>query len=214
MNIQQFIKRYPKRVGIFCVLAAAIVGIGVAVQMNRSMPRAVEPQNVYGVPVYTQFIGEESPGRPGMQRKIQYIVIHETGNKRIGADAASHSIYLHSGKSGTTSWHYTVDDHEVFHHVPDDEVAWHAGDKLTQNGGNASGVGIELCVNQDGNFEQTMDNGAKLTAYLLRAYHLPLKAVKQHADFSKKNCPETLRNTDHWGEFLNRVSDYQSNNET
>ena len=67
------------------------------------------------------------------------------------------------------------------------------GDRLEQDGGNLNGIGVELCVNADGNFEQTMQNGAQLTAYLLRQYGLGVENVRQHYDFSGKNCPQTIR---------------------
>ena len=111
------------------------------------------------------------------------MVIHETGNTAEGSDAAGHSAYLLSGKSGDTSWHYTVDDHQIYHHIPDDEIAWHAGDRRTRDGGNLCGIGVELCVNEDGDFEKTFNNAARLTAYLLDTYGLQLGDVKQHADF-------------------------------
>ena len=94
------------------------------------------------------------PGRPGIKREVKFIVIHETGNPSEGADAKAHSDYLLNGGEGTTSWHYTVDDHEIYHHIPDSEVSWNAGDRRQEPGGNMNGISIELCVNQDGDFEK------------------------------------------------------------
>ena len=108
----------------------------------------------------------------------------------------------------STSWHYTVDDKEIYHHIPDDEVAWHAGDRETPDGGNMNGVGIELCVNADGNFDRTLENGAKLTAYLLKAYSLTTDDIKQHNAFTGKDCPQTIRNENRMQEFLNKVRQY------
>lgn len=80
----------------------------------------------------------------------------------------------------------------------------HAGDKEKEDGGNLCGIGVELCVNEDGNFESTFENGARLTARLLQIHHLELSAVKQHGDFIEKNCPQTIRDTadgrNFWGE--------------
>lgn len=173
---------------------------------------SVTPERPYvdqvdGIPLYTQWIPEGSGGRPGIQRTIRYVVIHETGNTSPGADAQAHSAYLMDGGDGSTSWHYTVDDKQIYHHVPDQEVAWHAGDKTKEGGGNLNGIGVELCVNEDGDFEKTFQNGAKLTAYLLHSYGLSIDAVKQHNDFNGKNCPQTIRETDRWQEFLNAVQE-------
>jgi len=170
---------------------------------------AVYPKELYGqIPVYTSLLDTGLEARPGIKREIKYIVIHETANTDIGSNAQNHSIYLQEGRSGKVSWHYTVDDKEVYHHIPDNEIAWHAGDGIKENGGNLNGIGIELCVNSDGDFEKTLDNGAKLTAYLLRSYKLSIDDVKQHGDFISKNCPCNIRNDGKWNEFLNRVSEY------
>ena len=157
-----------------------------------------------GVPVRTVLLDAGTPGRPDIKREVRFVVIHETGNPAEGADAKSHSDYLQNGGQGSTSWHYTVDDHEIYHHIPDDEMAFHASSEE----GNTYGIGVELCVNADGDFEKTFDNGAKLTACLLRAYDLPADAVRQHGDFTDKNCPETIRDTGRWEEFLHTVETY------
>ena len=169
---------------------------------------AVEPTNVHGIDVITDYIEENSHNRPGIKREIKYIVIHETGNEDYGSTAKNHSIYLKQNSKVENSWHYTVDDHEIYHHLPDDEVGWHASDGLNRNGGNLNGIGIEICVNDEGNFNQAVDNAAKLTAYLLQSYRLDIQDIKQHADFTNKNCPENLRNTGQWEDFIQLVKKY------
>lgn len=189
----------------FLVLLAAVLIISFS---SRPTPERPESDNVMGVPVTYDYIPEGSGGRPGIRRKIRYVVIHETANHREGANAQAHSQYLQSGGDGSTSWHYTVDDHEIYHHVPDSEVAWHAGDGLKNPGGNLNGIGIELCVNDDGDFEKTFDNGAKLAAFLLKEYSLGVGDIKQHYDFNEKNCPMIIRETGRWQEFLNLTEKY------
>lgn len=204
-------KRYFIGGGILllCILAAILIlCISTCHRAPSVTPERPPVEEIGGIPLYTQLIPEDSGGRPGIPRKIKYIVIHETGNSSPGADARAHSAYLMDGGDGTTSWHYTVDDTQIYHHVPDNEVAWHAGDKTREDGGNLNGIGVELCINQDGNFEQTFQNGARLTAYLLKEYQLPLKNVKQHNDFNGKNCPQTIRENDRWQEFLDAVKAY------
>lgn len=164
---------------------------------------------VLGIPLKTAYISPDLEGRPGIKRKVKYIVIHETGNPVRGANAQSHSVFLQGGGEGSTSWHYTVDDHEIYHHIPDNEVAWHAGDRLRETGGNLNGIGVELCTNVDGDFDKTFVNGAKLTAYLLKAYDLDISAVKQHGDFMEKNCPEHIRDQGRWNEFIALVKRYR-----
>ena len=162
--------------------------------------------SIDGVPLFTAYIPEDSPGRPGVLRTVESITIHETANTSEGADAEAHSDYL-STTSDEVSWHYTVDDHEIYHHLPDDETAYHAGDGMEKNGGNMNGIGIEMCVNSDGNYEQTLINTEKLCARLLIEYDLnPSKALKKHQDFSGKICPSTLINSGRWDEFCSAVT--------
>lgn len=151
--------------------------------------------------------------RPGEVHSKKWIVIHETGNSSKGADAHNHSVYLKNLAAANTtyvSWHYTVDDHEIYHHIPDNEIAWHAGDGRNSDGGNVSGIAMEICVNSDGDFNKAMDNAAWLTAKLLKENNLPLSAVKQHHDFAPngKNCPQTIRDKGLWNTFLNKVNNY------
>lgn len=159
-----------------------------------------EVDNIDGIPLYTAYIPEDSPGRLGILRTVESITIHETANTNEGADAEAHSEYLNT-TSDEVSWHYTVDDHQIYQHLPDNEEAWHSGDRE----GNHSSIGIELCVNSDGNFDQTMENAAKLTAFLLKEYDLTIDDVKQHYDFNGKDCPLTIRQEGLWDEFLGMV---------
>ena len=195
------IKRWFFVLLVFFVLLAVVVFF-LQGHWQRRVQRDLFVQDVLGLPVHTVLLPEASEARPGIEREIRYVVIHETGNMSRGADAVAHSEYLLSGKSGGTSWHYTVDDRQVYHHIPDTEVAWHAGDRRVRGGGNMAGIGIELCVNTDGDFEETFRNAAKLTAYLLDSYGLSTGDIRQHADFLDKNCPETIRDNNRMAEFV------------
>ncbi len=166
---------------------------------------SVYPTQVYGVKVTQQIIPVSENARPGIKRFIKYIVIHETDNYSKGANSKNHAHYLSYNNKTYTSWHYTVDDKEIYHHIPDDEVAYQAGNKS----GNKYGIGIELCVNEDGDYDKTFDNGARLVAYLLNAYNLEIDAVKTHNDFNGKDCPHIMRKTGRWQEFLELVNTYK-----
>ena len=68
--------------------------------------------------------------RPGTKKaSIEYIVIHDTASTRSTADEYAHATYVANGGGGT-SWHYSVGEQMACHQVPDDEVAYHAGDSL------------------------------------------------------------------------------------
>lgn len=167
---------------------------------------SVFPNLVFDVPVHTDLIEEHTSARPGIKRIIKYIVIHETDNFEKGVGASNHAAYLKNNNTSATSWHYTVDDKEIYHHMPDDEIAHHAGDDT----GNEYGIGIELCVNVDGDFEKTFENGAKLVAYLLKAYDLSIDNLKTHHDFSGKDCPHSILEQNRLGEFKRKVKYYLS----
>lgn len=143
--------------------------------------------------------------RPGRTRsEVKYIVIHDTAN--TNSNAADHNNYINSGKAIDVSWHYTVDDLEIYQHIPDNEIAWHAGTTTSDlYSGNTYGIGIETCINRGVDYNQVMRNAAKLTAELLHKHNLTLSEVKQHFDFSGKNCPQVMRNSGRWSEFLNLV---------
>ncbi len=166
------------------------------------------PDNVYGVPVKNAILSRSKDARPCNLRNIHYIVIHETGNFAKGVGAKNHAMYLNRSND-TTSWHYTVDDKEIYHHIPDNEVAYHAADEL----GNLHGIGIELCVNQDGNFEKTFDNAVKLVAYLIKVYDLSIYDIRTHHDFSGKNCPHIILRDNRFDEFKNRVKSLLQNSQ-
>jgi len=80
---------------------------------------------------------------------------------------------------------------------------------LESTGGNRNGIGVELCVNEDGDFETTFDNAARLTACLLESYRLDTDDIKQHADFTNKNCPQSIRDENRMDEFREKVKYYQ-----
>jgi hypothetical protein len=155
---------------------------------------------------------------PGYQmpnpENILWIVIHETGNRNNGAGALAHSnLQVNRSNNGfgsdaTASWHYTVDDKYVYQNIPDHRRAIHAGDGSNPGTGNSNGIGIEMAINGDGNYEASLRNYAKLVAQLMYRYNLTFANVKQHNHFSSygKNCPEIMRNTNRWFEFLDMVA--------
>ena len=159
--------------------------------------------------------------RTGIKKtSTEYIVIHDTGSAAPGATARSHANWLESMTNGDAedaswvSWHYTIDENETIQHVPLDEVAYHAGDGSTTypntwsgglGGGNRNGIGIETCVNLGSDYNVTMRRTAKLVAELLIDFNLGLDRVKQHYDFSGKDCPMTMRHAQRWEEFMSLI---------
>lgn len=201
---------------VLLVLLLILTALGGAVFFIYHLSHANDHFDENGYPVtyiknlavHEHFIDPEAIGRIGGVRKIEYVVIHETDNFSPGANAARHDAFIHqNAQQEKLSWHYTVDDHEAYHHIPDIESAYHAGDGMEPDGGNTSGIGIELCVAQDNDYEQTLNNGALLAGYLLWKYDLGMEGLKKHQDFSGKICPSRLINGNRWDEFRKKVQE-------
>jgi len=176
---------------------------------NSRVTDPVELEYIGDIPIYEEYLPLDSPARPGQRRLVEWIVIHETDNFNPGADAQAHSEFLLGlgAEDDPRSWHYTVDDHQIYHHLPDDEAAYHASDKLAEHGGNLNGIGIELCVNEGGDYEKTLENAVQLTAKLMMEYNLKVSDIQTHQHFSpwQKVCPAKLLEEDRWEEFLERA---------
>jgi N-acetylmuramoyl-L-alanine amidase len=140
-------------------------------------------------------------------REIRYITIHETDNRSSGADSEAHNQLLVNDVTNSTGWHYTVDDHSIYHNLPDNEIGWNAGDNRTKLGGNINGIGIEMCVNLTNDFEQTLRNTAQLAAELMIAYDLDMDRIRFHEDFMNKECPHRLISEGRTDEFLEMIRD-------
>ncbi len=137
---------------------------------------------------------------------VHWVVVHDTASTAIGSNALAHANYLYNNalleNKLWTSWHFTIDDHDIYQHLPEIERGYHAGDGSSSpgssstylGGGNRNGIGIEMAVNEDGDLYRTWQRTAKLVTYLLIKYNLPIEHQAYHQDFSGKDCPRTLRN--------------------
>ena len=152
-------------------------------------------------------IPKYSKARCGYSLVPKYITIHNTANTKATATAKSHAEYMNSsGKNKEVSYHYVVDDKEIYQLIPDSEVAWHAGDG-GKGTGNRQSVAIEICENEGGDLLAATNLAAELTRYLMEKYNIPLSNVVQHNYRSGKNCPARIRKGQPytWYEFLERV---------
>ena len=139
----------------------------------------------------------------GTGNKGLYITVHETGNKNRGANARNHANYINNGSSAT--WHYTVDDKEVIKHFNHNISCWHCGDG--RKNGNLNSIGIEMCINSDGDFNKTITNTIELIQYLMKELNIPIDRVVQHNYWSGKNCPANIRSGKPitWNTFIDRI---------
>ena len=157
--------------------------------------------------IIQDFIPKGSRNRPAYKLAVKYITIHDTANTQVRANAKNHAAYLKGSTAAgiPSSWHFTVDDKMIYQHLPLTENGWHCGDG-TNGPGNRTSIGIEICENSDGGRKQAEENAAWLTAKLLKDYGLKTTAVKQHYNWSGKNCPRVLRGrVGGWAGFLEAV---------
>src|SRR5699024_8715261 len=136
----------------------------------------------------------------------KYIVIHETANTNKGANADAHGRLQANGNSRQASWHYTVDDKEIVQSFSDNARCWHAGNVKYNN----DSIGIEICVNSDGDYKKAVDNTIDLVKHLMSKYNINASNVVQHHAASGKDCPRYLRSGSKgitWNQFKAKLRD-------
>ena len=139
---------------------------------------------------------------------IKYIVIHDTANTDSGANAEAHYRYFNGGDRQASA-HYFVDDKEIVQLVEDFNASWHCGD-----GGGAYGItnhnsiGVEICVNCNGDYGKAVNNTVDLVKLLMNKYNIPIDRVVRHYDASRKICPQSMsdNNWAKWWEFKNKLT--------
>src|SRR5690625_248494 len=154
------------------------------------------------VKIHKDILDQEASNVPGRSMTPKYITVHNTANTDKGANAKMHARYQHNGSGGRqASWHYTVDDTEIYQTLEDNQQGWHAGDGRGK--GNTQSIGIEICENSDGNFNKAVENAQWLIKKLMDKHDIPLDNVVPHKHWSGKNCPRKLLNT--WNQFKAQI---------
>ncbi|CAH8772217.1 N-acetylmuramoyl-L-alanine amidase [Paenibacillus dendritiformis] len=151
------------------------------------------------IEIKQRLLPDGRPNKPTRTMKPQYITIHNTDNSAPGATAEAHSRYILNGSAGAQkSWHYTVDDREVYQHLRDDEQGWHAGDG---NGpGNTTSIGIEVCMYQGMDESKAWQRAAELIVLLTKRHGISVSRVVPHRHWSGKACPSRI--LPRWAEFI------------
>lgn len=163
------------------------------------------------VQVFQDFIPVGARNRPGHHMRPEGITVHDTGNTQQNANAKAHAKYIKSPDAAArpASWHFTVDDREIWQHLPLTENGWHAGDG--RNGpGNRTTIGIEMCVNRGGDLNRTEANSIWLISKLIlnsgSISDIISASVYQHWHWNKSNCPRQLRDRPSgWSEFIDAI---------
>jgi len=135
---------------------------------------------------------------------IKYIVIHDTGNASKGANAEAHFKYFNGGNRNSSADFFVdstgilqINDYNTYY-------TWHCGDGKGKYGiTNSNSIGIEICINSDGNYNMAFNNAVELTKHLMKELNIPADRVVRHYDASRKNCPASMsgNNWQLWSEF-------------
>ncbi len=144
------------------------------------------------------------------KERIQYIVIHDTGNRGKGADALAHFNYFDGGNRNSSA-DFFVDSTQVIQ-VNDYKkyYTYHCGDGKGKYGiTNANSIGIEMCINADGDYQKAFANTVEVTRKLMEEIDIPVERVVRHYDASRKNCPASMSGNGWalWKEFENLVTE-------
>ena len=133
-------------------------------------------------------------------RKITYIVMHYTGNKK---DTARANAKYFQGANRQASAHFFVDNDNIYQSVALRNIAWHCGGSTYYHSScrNSNAIGIEMCCTA-GNYKisaKTIKNSAYLCANLCKRVGITAsgvdKYVVRHYDVTHKKCPAQMANS-------------------
>lgn len=138
--------------------------------------------------------------------KARFITVHNTENP--GADAMQHARALNNGAL-RNNWHFTVDQSVTVQHIPLNETGRHAD---AGGPGDMYSIGIEMCEKRGESIPRTFDRAAKLIAWHMYKYDIPLRNIVPHYYWTRKRCPHLLLDNGvpggKWAWFISRVDYY------
>lgn len=118
------------------------------------------------------------------------------------------------------SAHINVDDTEMVEVLPwkkgQAEMGYHVGatkyiagitKKLGNTYPNAATIGLEICVNSDGDFKKAYANGVQVIAMMLKEHGLGIDSLFRHFDVTGKLCPGFFTDNGYAKKYLNTTKD-------
>lgn len=142
--------------------------------------------------------------------KAKYIVVHETDNWSVGANAKKHAIAQSSGHL-STSVHFYCGSDGIYQVANLDRGTWSVGNEYGGNhsvrdASNWNTINIEICVNKDGVYSVARQNCIELVKYLMKVTGIPAERVIRHYDAKGKYCPRNmLDNPSLWEDFKKQI---------
>jgi N-acetylmuramoyl-L-alanine amidase CwlA len=146
--------------------------------------------------------------RTARKEQPKYIIIHDTGNTGKGANAEAHFQYFNGGDRQSSADFFVDKDQALQVNDYTKYYSWHCGDGGGKYGiTNGNSVGIEICINSDGDYNAAWIKTVELTKYMMSALNIPADRVVRHYDASRKNCPATMsaNNWAKWNDFKTAV---------
>lgn len=145
---------------------------------------------------------------------IRYIVIHDTGNSAKEANAKSHFQYFNGGNRGSSADIFVDDTSAWYVNDYTKYYSWHCGDGKGRCGiANTNSVGVEMCINADGDYETAFANMVEVVRALMKELNIPADRVVRHFDASRKLCPKSMAGDDWmlWHTFKQRITKEELN---
>lgn len=145
--------------------------------------------------------------RPGEKlQSVSKIIIHWIGNPNTSATANRNYFESLKDRHIYASSQYIVGlDGEKIICIPEDEVAYHAGNRTM----NRNSIGIEVChPDWDGKFNDVTYNSLiELVVELVKKYNLKINDIIRHYDVTGKDCPRYyVEHEDEWVKFKNDIA--------
>ena len=112
---------------------------------------------------------------------VSAVTIHNTDMIKVNGVTTPAEQYTRATKNGNMGGvivHFYVDHKGAWWNMPLDMVTWHSGDGINGRTGNNTSISIE-CIMDSSNEsynQASMDNAAKLAAYLLDKYNLKVES--------------------------------------
>ena len=162
------------------------------------------------VNINKEFISQRNINGTG--NPCNYIVVHETDNYNRGANARTHAHAQYNGDFADMSVHYYSGSDGVYQAAEHTCKCWHVGRKYVSSPNNPdctnnNSIGVEICVNSDGNYTIARQNAIELVKYLIATTGIPVSRVIRHYDAKGKYCPRKMMdNPSLWQDFKNQIA--------
>lgn len=139
-----------------------------------------------------------------------YIVVHETDNFAKGADAQRHAQAQKNGNLSTSVHYYSGSD-GVYQAAEHSDGTYsigkeYGGNHSIKDATNRNTINIEICVNQDGDYNVARANAIELVKYLIQTTGIKADNIIRHYDAKGKYCPrKMLDNPSLWEDFKAQI---------